>query len=151
MAHENETWGYQRIQGELLKLGYRVGASTIRRILRRRQIPPAPLRSTNTSWRWFLRTQASTTLAVDFSHVDCGVTLKRIYVFVALEIGSRYVHHLVRRCPGRRRNRCREDPTAMSESELLRRTLRPDRPNRAHRPHPDLRRATSADVYQSAP
>jgi putative transposase len=93
MASE-KTWGYQHIQGELLKLGYRVGASTVRRILKLRRIPPAPLRSTDTSWRRFLRTQASTMLAVDFFPVDCAVTLKRIYVFFAVEVRNRYVHIL---------------------------------------------------------
>ena len=94
MARENLHWGYMRIQGELLRLGYRIGASTIRRILRRHRIPPAPSRHTDTSWRKFLRTQATSMLAVDFFHVGCAVILRRLYVLFALEVGDRYLHVL---------------------------------------------------------
>lgn len=94
MAQENHRWGYQRIQGELFKLGHRVGASTIRRVLQRWGIPPAPIRDTDTTWRQFLRTQASTVLACDFVPVDCAVTLQRISVFVVLEVAHRSVHLL---------------------------------------------------------
>jgi hypothetical protein len=88
MAQDNPTWGYKRITGELLKLGHRVGTSTVRRVLQRRRIPPAPLRDTDTTWRQFLRSQASTMLACDFFTVDCALSLNRIYVFFALEVGT---------------------------------------------------------------
>ena len=94
MARDNPGWGYQRLRGELLGPGYRVSAATIRRILKRMGVPPAPLRRDHTTWRQFLRTQAATTLACDFFHVDCAVTLTRVYVFFVLEISSRYVHIL---------------------------------------------------------
>jgi putative transposase len=90
LACENPRWGYQRIHGELLRLGVRASASSIRRVLRAHGLDPAPRRAA-TSWRSFLRQQATGILACDFFTVDT-VFLQRVYVLFFIELGSRRVH-----------------------------------------------------------
>jgi hypothetical protein len=79
------------IEGELLKLGYPIDRSTIRNLLRRHRIPPAPKRQPKTTWRSFLRHYRQQMLACDFFTVET-LWLKTIYVLFFIELGSRRVH-----------------------------------------------------------
>jgi transposase InsO family protein len=92
LAAENPRWGYGRLQGELAKLGHALGRSTVRDVLKRRHVPPAPLRGPQAStWRQFLAQHRDAVLACDFFTVET-LFLKTLYALFFLEIGTRRVH-----------------------------------------------------------
>ena len=90
MARKNPRWGCMRIKGELQGLGYRVGVTTIRTILRRAGVGPAPRRDGPT-WPEFLKAQADGILACDFFTVET-VFLRTLYVLFFIEVCSRRIH-----------------------------------------------------------
>jgi transposase InsO family protein len=90
LAAENPAWGYKRIHGELVGLGFTLSASSVWNILRRAGVEPAPRRA-SVSWREFLRQQASTIIECDFFTVET-LWLRRLYVLFFIEPGRRRVH-----------------------------------------------------------
>src|SRR5215207_6640061 len=90
LARENPSWGYRRIQGELVGLGVKLAASTVWTILKEAGIEPAP-RRLEASWAEFLRQQAVSILECDFLTVDT-LFLKRFYVLFFVELATRRVH-----------------------------------------------------------
>ena len=90
LARENLRWGYVRIVGECRKLGVRVSATSVRTILRRHRLGPAPRRGGPT-WTQLLRTRAAGMLACDFLTVET-IGLSRLYVLFVVELDRRRVH-----------------------------------------------------------
>jgi putative transposase len=89
LTRENPRWGHRRISGELAKLGLRVSPTSIRRLLARAGLEPAPRRS-GPGWREFLRAQAASIVACDFFTVE-SVFLRRYYVLFFIVHASRRV------------------------------------------------------------
>ena len=87
IATDNPGWGHRRVQGELVKPGHPIAASTVWQILHAAGIDPAP-RRTGRTWKRFLTVQARGVLAANFVHVDT-VLLRRLYALIVIEHGTR--------------------------------------------------------------
>jgi transposase InsO family protein len=94
MAQENPTWGYRRIQGALANLGHRIDKLTVRNILRRHHLEPAPQRrKAGMSWAQFLQMHWEVLAATDFFTVEVATWhgLVMYYVLVVMELATRRV------------------------------------------------------------
>ena len=91
LAKENPTWGYGKLEGELGKLRYAIGRSTIKDVLKRKRVPPAPERGKHaSSWRTFLAHYQDQIVACDFFTVETA-WLQTLYILFFIELGSRRV------------------------------------------------------------
>ncbi len=91
LARENPRWGYGKIEGELIKLGVRLSQTTIRNVLDRNGILPAPVRFGSIGWRRLMKHYKEQIIACDFFTIET-FWLKTLYVFFFIELGSRRVH-----------------------------------------------------------
>src|SRR2546428_886233 len=94
MAHENRSWGYDRIVGALANLGYTISDQTVGNILKRHGLPPAPERKTTTTWKEFIRTHMDVLVATDFFTAEVWTLggLVTYYILFFIHLGSRKVH-----------------------------------------------------------
>jgi putative transposase len=94
MARENTSWGYDRIQGALTNVGYVVAPNTVKNILKRHGIEPAPEREKRTSWTTFLKAHWDMMAATDFFTVEVWTPrgLVTYYVSFIIHLSTRSVH-----------------------------------------------------------
>lgn len=94
MARENDTWGYDRIQGALTNLGHIIAPNTVKNILKRHGIETAPEREKRTSWASFLKAHWDVMAATDFFTVEVWTArgLATYYVLFVIHLSTRSVH-----------------------------------------------------------
>ncbi|MGI5143049.1 integrase [Streptomyces sp. CA-106110] len=92
LGAENPRWGFIRVHGELRRLGHKVSAATVRRVLRAAGPGPAPRRhAARGEWASFLKAQAHGPVATDLFHIDI-IGLQRLYALFVIEVRTRTVH-----------------------------------------------------------
>src|SRR5262245_38744998 len=94
MAKDNPSWGYDRIQGALKNVGHTITRTTIRNILRRRGLEPAPLGKPKIAWKTFLKAHWSSLAAADFFTTDVWTSrgLVTFYTLFVIDLATRAVH-----------------------------------------------------------
>jgi putative transposase len=93
-AKENPMWGYDRIQGALANVGYRISDTTVSNILKAHGIEPAPVRELTGSWETFLKSHWDVLASIDFTTVEVWTTkgLVTFYLLFVMELKTRRVH-----------------------------------------------------------
>lgn len=93
LGQENRSWGYDRIVGALANLGYTISDQTVGNILKHHGIPPAPERTTTTTWKEFIRTHMDVLVATDFFTAEVWTLggLVTYYVLFFIHLGSRKI------------------------------------------------------------
>jgi transposase InsO family protein len=95
MAKENRSWGYDRIAGALVHLGYDISDQTVGNILKRRGLPPAPERKKTTTWKEFIRSHMDVLWATDFFTTEVwtlgGLVTYYVLFFIHLETRQVYI------------------------------------------------------------
>ena len=93
MAKENTSWGYDRIQGALKNMGYRISDTTVSNVLKDHGIEPAPNRDKHTSWKDFLKAHWDVMGATDFTTVEVWSPwgLETYYILVVMKLSTRRI------------------------------------------------------------
>jgi putative transposase len=91
LARENPRWGYGKIEGELLKLGFEASRTTIRNVLKCHNVEPVPVHSGSVGWQHLMTHYKEQILACGFFTVETN-WLKTIYVLFFIELGTRRIH-----------------------------------------------------------
>ena len=91
---ENVSWGYDRIQGALVNMGHIIAPNTVKNILKRHDIEPAPERKKRTSWKTFLKAHWEVMTATDFFAVEVWTPrgLTTYYVLFVMHLSARCVY-----------------------------------------------------------